>query len=88
MAINFPEFEKWWKHRMGLSETGHTVIPEFFEYKISDVNAYALWTGPDADRSTVAKARWVRGAGLRRGRGIRIRILMREREREARRRRA
>ena len=37
-TISFPEFEKWWKRRMGLWETNQPVIPEFFEYKLADIS--------------------------------------------------
>eukprot|EP01052_Picozoa_sp_SAG31_P014436 SAG31_NODE_897_length_11148_cov_15.102815_4_plen_114_part_00 len=35
VTVNFQEFEKWWKYRMGLSETSHAVIPELFEYTLA-----------------------------------------------------
>jgi hypothetical protein len=37
MTVSFPEFEKWWKRRMGLWETNQAVIPEFFAYKLDEV---------------------------------------------------
>jgi hypothetical protein len=62
VAVNFPEFERWWKFRMGLTESGHPVIPEFFEYRLSDVND--VWAA--VEHHSIARQRWHQAANLRR----------------------
>lgn len=37
-TINFVQFERWWKYRCGLLEADTPVIPEFFEFKITEIS--------------------------------------------------
>lgn len=39
MTCSWTEFERWWKHRMGLIEGDTPVIPEFFEFKMEELSA-------------------------------------------------
>lgn len=39
MTASWTEFERWWKHRMGLIEADTPVIPEFFEFKMEELSA-------------------------------------------------
>jgi hypothetical protein len=39
LTISWAEFERWWKHRMGLMEADTPVIPEFFEFKMEELSA-------------------------------------------------
>eukprot|EP01050_Picozoa_sp_SAG11_P002126 SAG11_NODE_103_length_16571_cov_49.569208_9_plen_183_part_00 len=36
--VDFTQFERWWKHRVGLLEADTPVIPEFFEYKMAEMS--------------------------------------------------
>jgi hypothetical protein len=37
MAHRFPDFERWWKDRMGLVEADTPVLPEYFAHKLSQM---------------------------------------------------
>lgn len=36
-GITFPDFERWWKDRMGLVEADAPVLPEYFSHKLSQI---------------------------------------------------
>jgi Ca2+-binding EF-hand superfamily protein len=37
--VKYDNFERWWKHRVGLMEADTPVIPEYFEFKMSEMSA-------------------------------------------------
>jgi len=37
-TIVFMVFERWWKLRMGIAEADTPVIPEFFQYKLEELD--------------------------------------------------
>jgi hypothetical protein len=41
LYIDFMQFERWWKYRVGLLEADTPVIPEFFEYKMVEMSEAA-----------------------------------------------
>lgn len=41
LYIDFLQFERWWKYRVGLLEADTPVIPEFFEYKMVEMSEAA-----------------------------------------------
>jgi hypothetical protein len=54
MTASWTEFERWWKHRMGLIEADTPVIPEFFEFKMEELSM-AERTKRDMKRRAAAK---------------------------------
>jgi hypothetical protein len=55
VVIDFIQFERWWKHRMGLLEADTPVLPEFFEYKMSEMSREARIEAEYARRKLAEK---------------------------------
>lgn len=55
VVIGWIEFERWWKFRMGLLEADTPVLPEFFEYKMSEMSRAARLEAEHTRRQLVQK---------------------------------
>ena len=49
-SITFPEFERWWKDRMGLVEADTPVLPEYFSHKLSQLGPAPGHGGPSVPK--------------------------------------
>ena len=54
-VLDFMQFERWWKHRAGLLEADTPVLPEFFEFKMTEMSEAARVQAEQERRKLVQK---------------------------------